>query len=581
MDFSRLVEIYEKMGTTTKRLALTDDLATLFSELSPDDIGPVIYLTQGLLRPEHEGVELGVGDRLLEESLSRVSGQDLKDIQSAFRNSGDLGLVAERLLKKKKQTHLSAGLLTVEKVYANFLKIAATSGEGSQEQKIRLLCELLSDASPQEGKAIARFVTGRLRLGVGSPTLIDALSVLVTKDKSLREPLERAFNLTNDLGQVAQTLLRDGMEPLRTIGPVPFNPIRPALAERLPDAASILEKLGPCLVEAKYDGLRLQIHLKGKMVEIYSRRQERVTDMFPDVISGVKAQFSAKEAIFEGEAIGYNESTGEFVPFQMTIQRKRKHGVGAFAAKIPLKLFCFDLLYADGKDWTSEPFGKRRAELERRIGDGDMLLASESKRVKTPQELEKLFDEYVGRGLEGLMAKDLSAPYVAGARKFAWIKLKRSYSQLLADTVDVVVLGFYYGKGKRTRFGFGGLLTGIYDEEGRRFRSIAKIGTGFSEKQMEDFRALLEPHIVKGKPSDVDSLLVPDAWVTPQYVVEVLADEITRSPVHTCAWRDKEGLALRFPRIVGYLRDDKRPYDATTEKEILELFELQGQRKSE
>ncbi|HLD75632.1 MAG TPA: ATP-dependent DNA ligase, partial [Candidatus Norongarragalinales archaeon] len=337
------------------------------------------------------------------------------------------------------------------------------------------------------------------------------------------------------------------------------------------------EKIGPCFAEAKYDGLRLQVHVQNREVEIYSRRQERVTHMFPDIVEGVLSQFAAKSAIFEGEAIGYNEKTKEFVPFQETIQRKRKHNVLDFAKQIPLKLFCFDLLLCDGKDWTVEPYKHRRHELEKRLQKGTVLLPSECRLVSTPSELEALFDDFVGRGLEGLMAKDLSAPYVAGARKFAWIKLKRSYSQKLSDTVDVVILGFYYGKGKRTKFGFGGLLTGVFDEDHDRFRSLAKIGTGFSEKQMADFSALLEDDILPVKPGNVDCLIEPDEWVAPRYVVEVLADEITRSPVHTCGWRNKEGLALRFPRIVGFLRQDKKPKDATTEKEILEMYELQSQ----
>ncbi|MBI2445248.1 ATP-dependent DNA ligase [Candidatus Micrarchaeota archaeon] len=468
--------------------------------------------------------------------------------------------------------------MSIEKVYDNLYKLATTEGVGSQDQKISLLAELFSQASPTEAKAIARFVTGRLRLGVAESTIMDALSVAHGGDKEHKAGLERAFNLTSDLGGVAETLLEKGLGAVSQITPQPFHPIRPALAERLPTAKDIIEKLGKCSVEAKYDGFRLQVHVRSGKVRIYSRRQEDMTAMFPDVVDAVRGQFKADEAIFEGEAIGYNAATGQFVPFQETIQRKRKHGVAQYAEKIPLKLFVFELLYADGKDWTQEPYLERQEESARRIKTGPILAQAETQIVDKPEELERIFDQLVGEGLEGIMAKDLHAPYNAGARKYAWIKLKRSYSTKLADSLDVVIIGFYYGKGKRTEFGFGGLLTAVYDDKEDRFRSIAKIGTGFSEQQMADFRQLLQKDAVKQKPANVDSLITPDVWVQPRHVVTVVADEITRSPVHTCAWSDKEGLALRFPRLKGFVRNDKTPTDATTEAEVLELHEMQRQR---
>ncbi len=577
MHFSEMADLYEKLESTTKRLQMTDDLAAFFKTVPQEHIRKVVYLLQGILVPEHEGIQLGIGERLCEQALAKVSGKTLKQIQAAYRKTGDLGTVAEQSLAQKSQKSLGGDVLTVEKVYSNLYKLATTAGIGSQDHKVSLLAELFSNSSPIEAKAIARFVTGRLRLGVAEPTLIDALSVTHAGDKSLKEPLERAFNLTSDLGSLAEILFQQGLEAVTKIGPTAFSPIRPALAERLPTAKDIIERLGKCSVEAKYDGFRLQVHLKDGQVRIYSRRQEDVTAMFPDIAQATIEQFKAKDAIFEGEAIGYSE-TGDFIPFQETIQRKRKHGVDAYAKKIPLKLFAFELLYADGKDWTTEPYFRRQAELKKRIQKGPVLQLADTRIVEKAEDLEKIFDELVSEGLEGIMAKDLNAPYNAGARKFAWIKLKRSYSSKLADSLDVVIIGFYYGKGKRTEFGFGGLLTAVYDADNNRFRSIAKIGTGFSEQQLADFRQLLQKDAVKEKPKNVDSLITPDVWVQPKHVVTVIADEITRSPVHSCAWSDQEGLALRFPRLKGFVREDKKPTDATTESEVLELFEMQRQR---
>ncbi|PIT85487.1 DNA ligase, partial [Candidatus Micrarchaeota archaeon CG10_big_fil_rev_8_21_14_0_10_59_7] len=406
----------------------------------------------------------------------------------------------------------------------------------------------------------------------GEATIIDAWSFTEAGDKSLRVELERAFNLTSDLGLVAEVFFTKGMGAIRAFKPHPFSPIRPALAERLNTAAEIFEKLGACAVEGKYDGFRLQVHMSAGKVEIYSRKQERVTHMFPDVVAGVKKQMRAREIIFEGEALAYNEDTGEFLPFQETITRKRKYGVSKKAEEMPLRMFAFELLYLDGKDWTNEPYHARRKKLTEIMGKGDVVALAKNVIVKTPKALQKFFDECVSSGLEGIVAKDLSAPYVAGARKFAWIKLKRSYSEKLADTIDVVIVGFYYGKGKRTEFGLGGLLTAV--KAGDRFRTVAKIGTGFSEAQMREFHDSLSKISSKQKPAEVDSLLTPDVWVKPRVVVEVKADEITRSPVHKCAWKDNEGLALRFPRLMR-VRTDKGADDATTEKEVVELYELQ------
>ncbi len=573
-----MAELYGKLESTTKRLQMADDLAAFFKTVPPEHVRKVVYLLQGILVPEHQGIQLGIGERLCEAALAKVSGKTLKQIQAAYRKTGDLGTVAETALDQKSQKSLGGDILTVEKVYANLYKLATTAGEGSQEHKVSLLAELFSNSRPTEAKAIARFVTGRIRLGVAESTIMDALSVAHSGDKSHKDVLERAFNLTSDLGQVAETLFERGLDAVARITPQPFHPIRPALAERLPTAKDIIEKLGKCSVEAKYDGFRLQVHLKGGIVRIYSRRQEDMTAMFPDVVEAVHAQFKAKDAIFEGEAIGYNAATGQFIPFQETIQRKRKHGVAQYAEKIPLKLFVFELLYADGKDWTNEPYLGRQSELEKRIQKGPVVQMADTRIVEKAEDLEKIFDELVGEGLEGIMAKDLQAPYNAGARKFAWIKLKRSYSSKLADSLDVVVIGYYFGKGKRTEFGFGGLLTAVYDDNEYRFRSVAKIGTGFSEQQMADFRQLLQKDALKSKPPNVDTLIKPDVWVQPRHVITVVADEITRSPVHTCAWSEKEGLALRFPRIKGFVREDKTPTDATTESEVLEMYEMQRQR---
>ncbi len=584
MDFQQLTKVFEKLEGTTKRLELTDDLAKLFSDASTDEVRVLAYLCQGIIEPEHTGLELGMGDKLCQQAIALAAGSKEKEIVALYRKTGDLGEVAMQLLEKKSQHTLGTPQgITVKKAYDNFYKIATASGEGSQQQKIRMLAELLNNSTPVEGKMITRFVTGNLRLGIAEATILDALSVARAGDKSLRSELERAFNLRNDLGAVAELFLSKGIGEIRKITPQPFSPIRPALAERLENATAIIEKLGECAVEAKIDGFRLQVHKKGSEVKIFSRRQEPMTHMFPDLVEAVRKQVKAKEAIFEGEAIAFNQETGEFLSFQATIQRKRKHGVAAKSKELPLKLFAFELLYKDGQDYTNTPYRERRKLLEKMVSSKEINKAIEPSKLiycHSASKLEEFFDQCVSTGLEGIIAKDLSAPYTAGARKFAWIKLKRSYSGGLADTIDAVIIGYYLGKGKRTEFGFGGILTAVYDAEENRFRSIAKVGTGFTEEEMTQFKKMLDKLKVKEKPSNVETVLEPDVWVRPQVVVTLTADEITRSPVHACAVgklkdHGKEGLALRFPRLTQ-LREDRSASDATSEQEIIEMFEMQG-----
>ncbi|MFA4946303.1 MAG: ATP-dependent DNA ligase [Candidatus Micrarchaeia archaeon] len=572
MEFARVAEVFSKLEGQSSRLDISRDLGALFEEAPRGEVRAIVYLLQGIVKPAFEDVELGLAEALCVNALATVSGQSQKKVKASYRKTGDLGATAEALLAKREQHSLASSNLTVAKVHDNLLHIATASGTGSQTTKTRLLGELFSNGSPEEAKMVTRFVTGRLRLGVGEATIIDALSFAKAGNKSLRGELERAFNLSSDLGLVAETLYSKGMEAVRAVKAEPFHPIRPALAERLPDAAGIIKKMGECFAEGKYDGLRLQIHKSGSRVEIYSRRQEKTTAMFPDVVKAVREQVRAQEAIFEGEAISFDEATGTFKAFQETAKRKRKHGIKAKSEEIPLKVFAFDLLYADGRDYTPVAFKERRNALAGLVRGDGMIRLSQGKLVKDAAALEEFFGECVDAGLEGVMVKDFAAPYAAGARKFAWIKLKKSYSEGLADTLDVVVVGYYYGKGKRTEFGLGGLLTAV--RAGRGYRTIAKIGTGFSEAQLAELSERLEKIKLPKKPDEVDSLIEPHAWVKPEIVVEVKADELSQSEVHTAAKSAGRGLALRFPRLVR-VRYDKTPAEATTEEEALALYEKQ------
>ncbi|MFH1285714.1 MAG: ATP-dependent DNA ligase [Candidatus Micrarchaeota archaeon] len=575
MQFSLLADAYERIEETAGRLDMTAILAELFKSADSSNIDKIIYLTQGVVAPPFCGLEVGMGEKFVEQAIALTSGYSLAQVERDYKKSGDLGKTAENLLKTKKQTALFSESLTVEKVFNSFLKLARTGGEGSQEAKIRALSELLNSCSPKEARYLVRFPIGKLRLGVGDPTIIDALSVYSRGDKSMREELERAYNLCSDLGLIARTFFEDESK-LKSFKASPFHPIRPALAERLPSAEEIIAKLGKCSVEHKYDGLRLQVHKKGEKIEIYSRKLEKLTHMFPEIVASARSQIKANDAIFEGEALAYNEESGEYLPFQVTIQRRRKHGIKEAADEFPLMLFAFDLLYADEKDYTREAYSKRREALKKMIKKGTTLQLSNSILTDSASELDAYFNDAISKGLEGIIAKDLNAEYVTGARKFAWIKLKRSYKGELADTLDLVIIGYFLGKGQRAEFKFGGLLCAAYDEDEDIFRTTAKIGSGFSEEQMRELQGMLTKIKLKEKPKNVDSLITPDFWVEPKYVITVSADEITLSPTHTCGKKQTGiGYALRFPRMIGEPRSDKKARDATTVSEIIKMHEMQ------
>ncbi|MCS7170692.1 MAG: ATP-dependent DNA ligase [Aquificaceae bacterium] len=566
MLFRELAEYFQRLEQTTSRLEMADILKELVERAGVDEVDKVVYLTLGELLPAFRGVEFGVSEKLMMEAISKACGVRAKEVESLYKDKGDLGETAHYLVKWQGRG------LSLSQVYDELLGIAKTRGT---LDKVMKLISLLKGLSGFEAKYAVRVVIGRLRLGVGDATLIDALA-LSMGDKALKPLIERAYNLCSDLGLVARRLKEGGVGALEEFKVQVGYPIRMALAERVVSAEEIVKRLGRCGVEAKYDGFRLQVHKDGQRVEIYSRNLERMTEMFPDVVRGVLKDVKVSRVILEGEALTMNEETGEFYPFQVTIQRKRKYGVEEYSQEYPIKLFCFDLLYIDGEDFTLKPFIERRKKLEELLSGTNTLNVSEMFVTDSVKEIEAFFEDAITRGLEGIMAKRLDAPYNAGARNFNWIKLKRSYRGALADTIDVVVVGYYYGKGARVKLGIGGLLVAVYEPSTDTFKTVSKVGSGFTEEEWIRLRDMLDQIRLDHRHPRVDSLLEVDVWVEPRYVITVNADEITRSPLHTAGRTSEEpGYALRFPRAVSFVREDKRPEDANTVEEVLRLYQLQ------
>ncbi len=550
---------------------MVECVAELLARSSRDERSSIVYLLQAKLRPDYEAIEIGLGEKMLERALGaayKISGPAVRRL---YKKYGDLGRVAESLAPKAR------GRVSVRRAYLTLLKIARTSGAGSVEHKIALLTDLLRKVGAREAKLLVRIAQGKLRLGLGDQTILDAAALGAFGDRRKKKILERAYNVRSDLASVVSVAFDKGERVLARIGPEVGVPVRPALAQRLPSAAAIVARLGKTQVEPKYDGFRLQMHRDGSRVWVFSRRLENVTIMFPDLAAALRRQLRTKRAIIEGEAIVHNPETGEFQPFQVTMTRKRKTRLAEMAERYPLRLFAFDILYAGHHNCIPDPLRSRASRLRKtlKFSDDSEIAVTEFIVTSDAKTLQKYFDEMITRGLEGVVAKRVDAPYQAGARGFDWVKLKRSYQSKLRDTVDVVLVGYLRGRGKRASLGIGSLLGAVYDPTHDRFRTVAKIGSGLSDAAWKDLRVRLNKDAVPRKPATVDSLLTPDVWVEPHYVVEVLADEITRSPFHTCGKSgDAAGYALRFPRLLA-LRSDKSPTDVTTEREIIQMHKQQ------
>jgi len=568
--FEDVAKTFYELEQISGRLEMTGILAELFKKTKVEEIDKLIYLMQGILAPPYEDIDVGIGERFAIAAIASAAGYSELQVEKDYKKSGDLGLSAEGLLSKKKQTALMVQQMDISFVFRSFLKLAKASGAGSQELKIKLLTELLNNSSPLEARFIVRFVLGRLRLGVGDPTILDALSYSATGDKSLREDLERAYNVCADLGLVARVFFQSPKD-IEKFRVSPFKPLMPALAERLSTPKEIIEKIGKCGVERKFDGFRLQCHKKGNQVELYSRKLEKMTHMFPDVVQEIQ-NLDAKEIIFEGEALAYDKKKKRYFSFQQTMHRRRKYGIEKMKEELPLNIFCFDILYLDGKDLTQKSYSERRIIMKKLFPKG-ILLLSESQEIDKPGKLEEVFQDSLDKGLEGIMAKDLNAPYTAGKRKFAWIKLKKSYGKSV-DTIDAIIVGYFLGKGSRAEFRFGGLLVAVNNQDRNMLETIAKIGSGYTEEEMAHLQKILSKLKTQNPPRNLDYRIEPDFWVEPKYVVEVAFDEITRSPTHTCAMENEKGLALRFPRMQR-MRQEKSVKEATTTDEVIEMFELQ------
>ncbi|OGH24514.1 MAG: DNA ligase [Candidatus Levybacteria bacterium RIFCSPLOWO2_01_FULL_39_24] len=598
MLFSTLSSYFEKLEATASRLALIDILADLFKHSSKEEIEKIIYLTQGRIAPFFEATEIGMAEKQVASAIAASLNLKREEVLKSYSKLGDMGLAMQSLnLKIKNQkskiVHLtlldldtdSKKPLSVQEVLEVLTQIAKTSGLGTVEKRQSLLANLLRRADEKSAKYLVRIPLGNLRLGVGDPTILDGLAKAKLGDKSKRKLLEGAYNRTSDLGLIAKTLWEKGLGGVSKLQVIVGKPIRSELCERLPSAEKVIEKMKIVSVQPKYDGFRVQIHKDGEKISMFSRNLENMTNMLPELITGSLKQIKAKSAILDTEALAYNPDSEEFLPFQETTKRRRKYNIEETAKVLPLRAFAFDILYKDGQSLIDEPLSKRLEILNKTLVPDDTLIMAKTQTISDPKLLNIMLEDSISKGLEGVVIKKLESPYAAGGRNFNWVKLKRAQSGELNDTIDCVILGYVFGKGKRTAFGAGALLVGVYDDKKDEFVTVSKIGTGLSDEEWQEIHKRADKIKVAHKPARVNSVIEPSVWIKPEIVIEVLADEITRSPIHTAgsakqnsSGEKEPGYALRFPRLVSFRTGDKKPEDATTVKELIEMHRLQNKK---
>ena len=579
MEFSTLAEIFQRMEKTSKRIELTDILVELLKKTPKEILPNVVYLLQGIIRPNFEGVELGIAEKLAIHAISKSSGLSIKKIEDDYRKVGDLGLTASNILKLKTQTTFTVEKITVERVYDTLFKIAKLEGKGSQDLKMKYISSMLNDATPIEAKFVMKILLGTLRLGVAENTVMDALAIAFTGKKENKEEIENAYNVSSDLGKVSLVVATDGIEEIKKFKISLFSPIRPMLADRVKSETEAIKKMPQSFAaEYKLDGERVQIHKQMNKIILFSRRLENITQYYPDIIENIGKSINVDEGIFEAEIVPINENTGEFLPFQELMHRRRKYKLEKAVLQYPITVNFFDVLYFDDRSCLNLEYTKRREILENIVKEDNFSKLVPTLLVKNENEIEDFLENSINSGCEGLMLKTPNAGYRAGARGSNWLKLKREYRNELGDSLDLVVIGAYFGRGRRTGL-YGTLLLGTYNPENDTFPSICKVGTGFTDESLDQLYQILSNKVILKKNSRVVSEMEADVWLEPELVLEVVASEITLSPIHKTGLnlvRKNNGFALRFPKFTGKIRYEKAVEDASTHDEVLALYKNQS-----
>lgn len=554
MKYSSLVKYYERLEATTKKLEKSDILAELYRKISDDDLGRTVLLSMGVVFPAGE-MELGLAREMLQKIIVKTYGIDEKGAVKKFKETGDLGSVAEFFAANRKQMLLVKKELTVEHVFENLRKLPEITGVGSQERKIALVRELLSHSTPKEARYIVRTILGDMRIGVAAGLVRDAIAKAFGKDA---KEIEHVYDVVGDYGSVAEMARKGVLKAEIQIG----RPIRVMLADRAPDLKEAMGKFENPALEFKYDGLRVAIHKDGNDIKIFSRRLEDVTHQFPDIAELARENIAARQCIVEGEAlaIGKDEKPK---PFQVLSRRiQRKYDIEKTIKEIPVQVNLFELIYLNGQSWMKKPLKERLEKLGEIIKETKRFCLASHLETKDFRKADEFYKNALSAGQEGVIVKNLDAHYQPGRRVGYWLKVKE-----ILEPLDLVVTGAEWGEGKRTKY-LGSFI--LAARSGDKFLETGRMASGLIEKASEKLPTMGE------LTERLKDLIISEEGkvvkVRPEIVVEVGYEEIQKSPKYP------SGFALRFPRILR-VRDEKSPADSNTVKDIEKLFRMQKKRK--
>ena len=585
MKLNILAQLFSDLEDTTKRLEMIDILSSFFESLRNKadfkDLDKIIYLLQGQLVPNiRQFPKMGIAEKMIIEALSVHSGIEGKRIKEILRKQGDIGAAAELILSKKKtQTSLfdynqnneiSKSSLEISELYSELKKIALTEGSGSHDIKLGILRGLMRKSSPLETKYLLRIITSTLRIGVQEATIIEGLALAFTGMRENKIIIEKAYRLYPDLGEISIVLAEQGLDKVKKIDIKYGTPILSMLASR-EIYTEFINRLGvPFVAENKLDGERLQIHKQGDLVTLFSRRLLDISEQYPDVCEVVRENILAQNVIFEGEVVAMDHVYEKMRPFQVLSQRRRKYDVEDILKEVPVCLFVFDLLKLGDISYVDIPFSDRRRKLEEIVKERDEIRLVKSVLINKTDELLDFFNKARNEGFEGIMAKSIKddSVYQAGNRGYKWLKLKSLEGGKLKDTIDVVVVGAFYGKGRRTGL-LGTYIGAVYDPESDNYIAFTRFFSGIDDELSEALTKDMEDFTLDKKPKNVICEDKPDIWLSPRVVIEITGDEITISEKFITL-----GFSMRFPVFLR-LRPEKGLKDITTVREIHKLYETQ------
>jgi len=584
MVFKTITELFNGIQKINQRSKISQSLSQLFMDASSEEIEIIVNLSLGQLYPVFHKNNFLIGQKLIITMLTNLLGETTEMVIIMTDN---LTNIYDALINRS--ICVDHGYTVID-VFQRLVGLEKITGDGSVEKRIELLTNLIRSVDARSADLLIRIILGTLRLGFSHMTIIDALAYLYDDKKKIRTKIEHAYNISADLGMIAKRLSQEGVSALDRIQITIGVPIVPAAAERVKTLGEIIKRINPVIVQPKYDGMRVQIHCEwnkknAPTIVMFSRHLHTISNMFPEflkVLTSYSGQWQT--IIFEGEVIAHDPNTGMILPFQEMVKRKRKYNIDAMMSEIPLTMIAFDILYGDGKSFLEAHHQERYDALKNFIvslNNQDAITITSEIIVHNEKALSDYFYEQIEKGLEGIIAKRLDVKYTPGKRNFNWIKFKKSNNGSLDDTIDAVIIGYYYGKGKRFSFGIGALLIAVFNSDNNSFETIAKIGTGLADDEWIELKKLLDLEKSSEKPSSIfcNNQLAPDVWIQPSIVIMVKADEVTLSPIHTAGKKEGTGYgyALRFPRFVTIV-NDKGPYQSTTVAEIQQLYEIQKKR---